>query len=102
MAASLTALLRNLPAETAALLAWPLAAGPTLAARTRAERCHDGTLSVIVLDATWRPEIERMRQELLSGLGALLPAGAVRHLVLQSGLPPVAARPAPGRKGSDA
>ena len=83
--ASCAPLLRTLPVETAALLAWPLAAGPLLAAHTRAEQCRGGTLAVAVLDAAWQIEIERMRPELLRGLRALLPPGAVRQLALTSG-----------------
>lgn len=85
IASSCAAVLRGLPPEISAILAWPLAAGPMLAAHARVEGCRAGTLAVAVPDPAWRAEIERMRPELLRALQALLPPGAVRQIALQAG-----------------
>jgi hypothetical protein len=49
--------LRRAPAGEAAVLAWPLACGPTVAERTRALDFAQGVLRVEVADAGWRAEL---------------------------------------------
>lgn len=52
--------LRNAPAGEAPLLAWPLACGSAVAARTRAVEFHDGVMQVEVPDAGWRRELQAL------------------------------------------
>ena len=49
--------LRNAPQEQAPLLAWPVACGPTVAARTRALGFTDGVLRVEVPDRAWKAQL---------------------------------------------
>ena len=52
--------LRKTPAGDGPLLAWPLACGSAVAARTRALDFHDGVLRVEVADAGWRRELQAL------------------------------------------
>jgi hypothetical protein len=52
--------LRKAPAGEAPLLAWPLACGSAVAARTRAVEFHDGVIQVEVPDAGWRRELQAL------------------------------------------
>jgi hypothetical protein len=52
--------LRNAPADQVPLLAWPLACGSAVAARTRALDFADGILRVEVPDAGWRKELQAL------------------------------------------
>ncbi len=49
--------IRRAAPEEVPLLAWPLACGATVAARTRALSCADGVLRVEVPDRAWRNEL---------------------------------------------
>jgi len=53
-----------------ALAAWPAVAGPTIAARTVAERVVDGVLHVRVANASWAQELAFFRGELTARLCA--------------------------------
>jgi hypothetical protein len=52
--------LRKAPAGQAPLLAWPLACGSAVAARTRAIGFRDGIVQVEVPDAGWRQELQAL------------------------------------------
>jgi hypothetical protein len=52
--------LRRAPAGEAAVLAWPLACGHAVAARTRALEFVEGLLRVEVPDAGWRAELQAL------------------------------------------
>ena len=52
--------LRKAPAGEGPLLAWPLACGSAVAARTRAVEFHDGVIQVEVPDAGWRRELQAL------------------------------------------
>jgi len=52
--------LRKAPADQVPLLAWPLACGSAVAARTRALDFADGILRVEVPDAGWRKELQAL------------------------------------------
>jgi Dna[CI] antecedent, DciA len=52
--------LRKAPAGEAPLLAWPLACGSAVAARTRALEFRDGVVQVEVPDAGWRRELQAL------------------------------------------
>jgi predicted nucleic acid-binding Zn ribbon protein len=52
--------LRKASAGDGPLLAWPLACGSAVAARTRALDFHDGVLRVEVADAGWRRELREL------------------------------------------
>lgn len=52
--------LRKAPADQVPLLAWPLACGSAVAARTRALDFTDGILRVEVPDAGWRKELQAL------------------------------------------
>jgi hypothetical protein len=52
--------LRKAPSDQVPLLAWPLACGSAVAARTRALDFADGILRVEVPDAGWRKELQAL------------------------------------------
>ena len=52
--------LRKAPADQVPLLAWPLACGSAVAARTHALDFADGVLRVEVPDAGWRKELQAL------------------------------------------
>jgi hypothetical protein len=52
--------LRKAPADQIPLLAWPLACGSAVAARTRAIDFDEGVLRVEVPDAGWRRELQAL------------------------------------------
>ena len=56
-----------------ALLAWPLACGSKIAARTQAVRFADGVLTVAVPDATWRLQLQDLRSQYLAALNQVTP-----------------------------
>jgi len=49
--------IRRAPAADAPVLGWPLACGPTVAARTRALSFSEGVLNIEVPDHLWRNEL---------------------------------------------
>jgi Dna[CI] antecedent, DciA len=58
--------LRRAPAGTGPLLAWPIACGQTVAARTSALEFDDGILRVQVPDAGWRAELRSLAPQYLA------------------------------------
>jgi len=58
--------LRRSPAGQGALLAWALACGPAVAARTRAVDFAQGILRVEVPDAGWRAELQTLAPQYLA------------------------------------
>jgi hypothetical protein len=60
--------IRKAPAEEAPLLAWPLACGSAVAARTRALDFADSVLRVEVPDAGWRRELQALAPRYLATL----------------------------------
>jgi Dna[CI] antecedent, DciA len=64
--------LRKAPPEEAPLLAWPVACGSTVAARTRALEFEDGILRVQVPDAGWRRELQALAPRYVAALNGYL------------------------------
>jgi hypothetical protein len=64
--------LRKSPAAEAPLLAWPVACGSAVAARTRALGFEDGILRVEVPDAGWRRELQALAPRYLAALNRYL------------------------------
>jgi Dna[CI] antecedent, DciA len=60
--------LRRAPAGEAPLLAWPLACGSTVAARTRAIEFCGGILKVEVPDVGWRSELQHLAPRYVAAL----------------------------------
>jgi hypothetical protein len=73
-------LLRGAPAQEAPLLAWPLACGTAVAARTRAVAFVHGGLRVEVLDAAWQPQLADLAPQYVASLCQLLGNDQVRHI----------------------
>ena len=61
-----TASLRRVPAGEGPILAWPVACGPAVAARTRAMDFASGVLRVAVPDAGWRVELAALSPRFLA------------------------------------
>jgi Dna[CI] antecedent, DciA len=66
-------------AQGSALLAWPLACGSTVAARTRAFELARGVLWVEVPDSGWRAELRHLAPRYLAVLNRYVP-GAVERI----------------------
>ena len=64
--------LRKSPPAEAPLLAWPVACGSAVAARTRAIAFEDGILRVEVPDAGWRRELQALAPRYLAALNRYL------------------------------
>lgn len=60
--------LRHAPAGEGPILAWPLACGQAVAARTRASAFSGGILRVEVPDAGWRSELQALAPRYLVAL----------------------------------
>jgi Dna[CI] antecedent, DciA len=60
--------LRKAPADQVPLLAWPLACGSAVAARTRALDFVEGVLRVEVPDSGWRRELQALASRYLATL----------------------------------
>ncbi|SPE44265.1 hypothetical protein SBA7_320032 [Candidatus Sulfotelmatobacter sp. SbA7] len=58
--------LRRAPAGTGPVLAWPIACGQAVAARTSALDFDDGILRVEVPDAGWRAELRSLAPQYLA------------------------------------
>ena len=56
----MTESLRKTPASELPLLAWPMACGSAVAARTRAIEFSRGVLRVEVPDSAWRAELQHL------------------------------------------
>ena len=65
--------LRRNPRADAALMAWPLACGSTVAARTRAVEFSGGVLRVEVPDGAWRAELQHLAPRYLAVLNRYVP-----------------------------
>lgn len=72
-------LLRGAPPDEAPLIAWPLACGPQVAAKTRALRYTGKVLTVEVPDAEWREQLRDLAPNYLGVLHRLL-AGSVERI----------------------
>ena len=59
--------------DQAALLAWPLACGSKTAERTNAVAFTDGVLTVLVLDDTWRYQLQSLSPQYLTALNQITP-----------------------------
>lgn len=60
--------LRRAPPEEAPLLAWPLACGPAVAAKTRPLGFREGVLRVQVPDPAWREQLLELAPRYLAAL----------------------------------
>jgi predicted nucleic acid-binding Zn ribbon protein len=60
------------------LLAWPLACGSAVAARTRAREFRGGVLSVEVPDAGWRTELRHLAPQYLVAMNRYSPVSVDR------------------------
>jgi predicted nucleic acid-binding Zn ribbon protein len=69
---------KKAPPEQAPLLAWPLACGSTVAARTRAVEFADGVLYVEVPDTGWRRELQVLAPRYLATLNRYCADGVTR------------------------
>ena len=69
---------KKAPAREAPLLAWPLACGSAVAARTRAFDFEDGILRVEVPDAGWRRELQALAPRYLATLSRYGADGVTR------------------------
>jgi hypothetical protein len=72
-------LLRSAAPDEAPVIAWPLACGPQVAARTRAVRFTGKVLMIEVPDAEWREQMRDLAPSYLSILNRLL-AGSVERI----------------------
>lgn len=70
--------LRKAPAAEAPLLAWPVACGSAVAARTRALEFIDGVLRVEVPDAEWRRELQVLAPRYVAALNRYLKDAVTR------------------------
>jgi hypothetical protein len=60
--------LRKAPAGQSPVLAWPLACGSAVAARTRAMDFSQGVLRIEVRDAGWRKELQALAPRYLASI----------------------------------
>ena len=70
--------LRKVPADQAPLLAWPLACGSAVAARTRALDVTNGILRVEVPDAGWCKELRTLARRYIATINRYLPDSVSR------------------------
>ncbi len=61
-------LLSAAPAHQAALLAWPLVCGATVAGKTKALDFRQGELRILVPDAGWRQELAALTPQYFAAL----------------------------------
>src|SRR6476659_9213642 len=75
--------IRKVAAQEAPLLAWPLACGSTVAARTRALDFARGVLRVEVPDAGWRAELQHLAPRYLAVINryAAVPVSRVEFVL---------------------
>jgi Dna[CI] antecedent DciA-like protein len=71
--------LRRAPAGTGPILAWPIACGQAVAARTAALEFTDGILRVEVPDAGWRLELKSLAPQYLAVINRYT-ASSVRRI----------------------
>jgi hypothetical protein len=60
--------LRQMPANEAPLIAWPLVCGSVVAERTRALGFEAGVLRIEVADAGWKAELQSLAPKYLAGI----------------------------------
>jgi hypothetical protein len=60
--------LRKVPGDEAVLLAWPVACGSAVAARTKALEFSCGVLRVEVPDSAWRAELQELAPRYVAAL----------------------------------
>jgi hypothetical protein len=89
--------LRRNPRADAAVMAWPLACGSTVAARTRALEFSDGVLRIEVANGAWRAELQRLAPKYLAVLNRYV-AGVSRVEFL---LPPIGQNATAARQKSE-
>ena len=70
--------LRRAPVGQGPLLAWPLACGSAVAARTSALTFEQGVLSVEVPDAGWRTELRHLAPQYLAVINRYSNSGVKR------------------------
>src|SRR5271165_1145726 len=75
--------LRQQAGDDAPLLAWPLACGSKVAAKTSAIGYADGVLTVEVPDATWQQQLQDFTHQYLAALKPISaqPVNAIRFVV---------------------
>jgi len=75
--------LRREAGEDAPLLAWPLACGAKVAAKTNAISYADGVLTVEVPDATWQQQLQGLNRQYLAALKPISaqPVTAIKFVV---------------------
>jgi len=86
--------LRKAPAAEVPLLAWPLACGSAVAARTRALDYEDGVLRVEVPDAGWRRELQALAPRYVATLNQYATEGVQRVEFVVAGRKPASSVPA--------
>ena len=75
--------LRQQAGDEAPLLAWPLACGAKVAAKTSAIGYADEVLTVEVPDATWQQQLQALHQQYLAALKPISaqPVNAIKFVV---------------------
>jgi hypothetical protein len=85
--------LRRAPAGTGPILAWPVACGQAVAARTAALEFADGILRVEVPDAGWRVELRSLAPQYLAVINRYTRSSVRRiEFVVSGKLAPVTQR----------
>jgi len=79
--------LRRAPTGTAPTLAWPIACGQAVAARTLALDFNDGILRVEVPDAGWRAELRSLAAQYLAVINRYTGSGVRRIEFVVEGKP---------------
>ncbi len=75
--------IRRGPAADAPLMGWPLACGPTVAARTRAISYSEGVLNVEVPDPMWRAELLALVPKYLATLNQFAKVKRIEFIPLK-------------------
>jgi predicted nucleic acid-binding Zn ribbon protein len=86
--------LRKAPAAEVPLLAWPIACGSAVAARTRALDCIEGVLRVEVPDAGWRTELKALAPRYVATLNQYVAESITRVEFVIAGRKPAGRKPA--------
>lgn len=82
--------LRKAPPEETPLLAWPLACGSAVAARTRALDFSEGVLRVEVPDSGWRRELQALATRYVATLNRFATESVTRVEFVLAGRKPAA------------
>jgi len=94
--------LRKAPPADVPFLAWPVACGSAVAARTRPLDFADGVLRVEVPDAGWRKELQALAPRYVATLNRYVAAGVTRVEFVIAGRKPVSSIPAKKSRGKRA